>query len=133
MINKIANEIHKKGWGEENWLVNNEFFCAKELIFYKAGSKCSLHFHKLKKEYFKCIGGAFKIIGIDMLNGAKYLLNLNVNEGVMIENFEPHQMIALEDNSIILEVSTQHFEQDSFRLEPGDSQLSDNYIYDGQR
>ena len=35
---------------------------------------------------------------------------------VMIERGLPHQLIALEDNSTIFEVSTQHFDEDSYRI-----------------
>ena len=32
----------------------------------------------------------------------------------------PHQLIALEDTSEIFEVSTQHFDEDSYRIRVGD-------------
>ena len=39
--------VHKKGWGFEKWIVNNEFYYGKILHFEK-GKRCSFHFHKLK-------------------------------------------------------------------------------------
>jgi quercetin dioxygenase-like cupin family protein len=37
---------------------------------------------------------------------------------------QPHQMIAIEEGSCIFEVSTQHFNSDSYRIQPGSSQLT---------
>ena len=41
---------------------------------------------------------------------------------ITIERGMPHQLIALEDGSEIFEVSTQHFDEDSYRIRKGDSQ-----------
>ena len=48
-----------------------------------------------------------------------------INEGdvVYIERGKPHQLTALEDNSSIFEVSTEHFDSDSYRVWKGDSQV----------
>ena len=37
-------------------------------------------------------------------------------DSVLIERGLPHQLIALTDNSTIVEVSTQHFDEDSYRI-----------------
>ena len=37
-------------------------------------------------------------------------------DSVLIERGLPHQLTALQDNSIIFEVSTQHFNEDSYRI-----------------
>ena len=39
---------------------------------------------------------------------------------------QPHQMLAIEEGSCIFEVSTQHFDSDSYRILPGASQ-KDNF------
>jgi hypothetical protein len=39
---------------------------------------------------------------------------------------QPHQMLAIEEGSCIFEVSTQHFDSDSYRVMPGSSQ-KDNF------
>jgi hypothetical protein len=36
---------------------------------------------------------------------------------------QPHRMLALEEGSCIFEVSTQHFDSDSYRVQMGSSQL----------
>ena len=47
-----------------------------------------------------------------------------IEEGtcITIERGQPHQLVVLEDNSEIFEVSTQHFDSDSYRIRKGDSQ-----------
>ena len=41
---------------------------------------------------------------------------------VLIKRGLPHQLIALDDNSTVFEVSTEHFDEDSYRVWKGDSQ-----------
>ena len=42
--------------------------------------------------------------------------NTSPNLKVFHERGQPHQLIALEDNSIVFEVSTEHFDEDSYRV-----------------
>ena len=35
---------------------------------------------------------------------------------------QPHQMVAITEGATIFEVSTQHFDSDSYRVKPGSSQ-----------
>ena len=44
-------EVHTKGWGYEEWVVNNDLYCGKKLVLFK-NKKCSLHFHIKKDETF---------------------------------------------------------------------------------
>ena len=46
-----------------------------------------------------------------------------ISEGtcLTIERGSPHQLIALEDMSEIFEVSTEHFDEDSYRIRIGDT------------
>ena len=41
---------------------------------------------------------------------------LEKGDSVLIDRGLPHQLIALEDNSIVFEVSTEHFDEDSYRV-----------------
>ena len=54
--------------------------------------------------------------------------NQKVKEGDCIHLMpgQPHQMLAIEEGSCIFEVSTQHFDSDSYRILPGASQ-KDNF------
>ena len=42
-------ERHEKAWGHELWIINNEFYCGKLLVF-KAHKQFSMHYHLLKDE-----------------------------------------------------------------------------------
>lgn len=112
-------ERHMKGWGYEDWIVNNDKYCGK-LLFFKKDKKCSYHFHKIKDEVFYLQSGKLivKFADHDDLT--------NANEVVMLpgDSFHVytglrHQMIALEDSELF-EFSTQHFEEDSYRIQKGD-------------
>ena len=46
---------------------------------------------------------------------------LNVGDVVRQRVGQPHQLEAMTDG-IVFEVSTQHFDEDSYRVLPGDSQ-----------
>ena len=49
-----------KGWGYEDWIVNNDKYCGKEL-FFKKGKRCSYHYHELKDETFYIASGQLLI------------------------------------------------------------------------
>jgi mannose-6-phosphate isomerase-like protein (cupin superfamily) len=108
-----------KGWGFEKWIVNCEEYCGKILYLVK-GKKCSWHFHKLKDEVFYIQSG--KIIlryydGDDIALADEVILSrgdkFHVYRGLR------HQMEALEDTELF-EFSTQHFDEDSYRIINGD-------------
>ena len=116
-------EFHPKGWGHELWLVNCEKYCGKILYFNKAGNKCSFHYHKLKNEHFYCSAGGFliKMSWADDLEKSEMIYVFKGNT-IEIPIGLRHQMIALYDASELIEISTQHLEDDSYRVAPGDSQ-----------
>jgi len=106
----------EKGWGYELWIHNDEKYCGK-LLFFKAGKKCSLHFHKLKHETFYVQSGKLKCTFID--GDEVERTTLSVGDTKEIYPGLIHQMEALEDTTMF-EFSTQHFDEDSYRIEKGD-------------
>lgn len=42
-------ERHEKAWGHELWIINNELYCGKLLVF-KKDKEFSMHYHLLKDE-----------------------------------------------------------------------------------
>jgi mannose-6-phosphate isomerase-like protein (cupin superfamily) len=115
-----TTEIHPKKWGSEEWIVNNDRYCGKLLKFNK-GAKFSNHFHLLKDESWAVLSGSFILRYKNLSNGQDLTTDLKTGDCVDIPIGFPHQLEALED-SIILEVSTTHYEEDSYRILPGDSQ-----------
>ena len=107
-----------KGWGFEKWIVNNEKYCGKLLYIIK-DRKCSVHFHKLKSETFFLQRGKI-ILRYGKLDDTSLTeITLSVGDHFHVPQFLVHQMIALEDTELF-EFSTQHFDEDSYRLEKGD-------------
>jgi mannose-6-phosphate isomerase-like protein (cupin superfamily) len=109
--------IVPKGWGKEIIFVNNNEYCGKILCFDKY-KKFSMHYHLKKKETWYIIKGRFILVWIEPQNGITYSEYLNVGDIVTNERGEPHQLIALEDSELF-EVSTQHYDEDSFRMWKG--------------
>jgi quercetin dioxygenase-like cupin family protein len=108
-----------KGWGFEKWIVNNKEYCGKLLYFVKS-KKCSWHYHKLKDETFYIQSGKILLKyydGDDII--CAYDIILSKGDKFHIYRGLRHQVIALEDTELF-EFSTQHFEEDSYRLVKGD-------------
>jgi len=100
-------EEHEKVWGKEKWIVNHGKYCGKILCL-DEGYRCSYHHHKIKDETFHILKGNvhMKIEGTDFY--------LSVGDTVHIKPGVKHSFTGLEDSEI-LEISTQHFEDDSYR------------------
>ena len=118
-MNSSEIKFVPKGWGFEKWIVNCEEYCGKLLYFVK-GKKCSWHYHKLKDETFYIQSGCLilnysheddieKSQKIILSKGDKFHIPVGLR----------HQMIAIEDTEMF-EFSTQHFEEDSYRILKGD-------------
>ena len=109
-----------KGWGEELIIENNEMYCGKLLIF-KKGCKFSMHYHLIKDETWYVDKGEFIYRWIDTETAETIEQKLKPGDVVRQRVGQPHQIIALTDGTIF-EVSTQHFDEDSYRVMKGDSQ-----------
>jgi mannose-6-phosphate isomerase-like protein (cupin superfamily) len=106
----------EKLWGYELWIHNDSQYCGKLLVFPKSGAHFSMHYHMIKNETWYVQSGSFEFHYIDTEN-AKRVRNI-IKEGdvVYIQKGQPHQLVALEDNSVVFEVSTEHFDDDSYRI-----------------
>ena len=101
--------IYPKEWGAEHWIVNREY-CGKKLVL-KKGYRCSVHRHKIKDETFYVIKG-------------RILMEVNERQRVLMPGDkqhiavgEAHRFTGLE-NSEMIEFSTHHREDDSYRDVP---------------
>ena len=111
-----------KGWGYEIVWANNDKYCGKLLIFEHAGAKTSLVFHKEKAKSWFVNAGKFKVSFIDVTTGETKQAVLQEGQTADFGQLGPHQIEALEPNSIIFEVGTGDYVEDRFRLAPGDTQ-----------
>lgn len=108
-----------KGWGYEKWLVNFEKYCGK-LLFLAKDRKLSWHKHLQKEETFYVLSGqCFCTFGWDEDIKKASGLILRPGDVFHVPVGLVHRLEALEDCQIV-EFSTQHFDEDSIRIEKGD-------------
>jgi mannose-6-phosphate isomerase len=101
--------VVRKEWGEEHWIVNRAY-CGKKLLL-KRGFRCSIHRHPVKDETFHLEKG---LVWLE-LDGEGRLLR--PGDTVHIPPGTPHRFSGLEE-SVILEFSTRHEDEDCVRDEP---------------
>ena len=112
---KEPKRVEKK-WGHELWIHNDNQYCGKLLVFTHSGNKFSMHYHMIKNETWYVQEGAFQFDWIDTESAERCYTQLQKGDVVYIEKGLPHQLTALTDNSIVFEVSTEHFDEDSYRI-----------------
>jgi len=120
-------EIYKKAWGYENWIINNELYCGKLLVF-KKDKQFSMHYHLLKDEAWYISKGEFIYKWIDTENATEQETIVREGDCIHLMPGQPHQMLAITEGATIFEVSTQHFDTDSYRVKPGASQIDNKDI-----
>jgi mannose-6-phosphate isomerase-like protein (cupin superfamily) len=106
----------EKKWGHELWIHNDTDYCGKLLVFTKSGNKFSMHYHMIKDETWYVQKGAFQFDWIDTENGERCYTQIQEGDVVEIKKGLPHQLTALTEEATIFEVSTQHFDEDSYRI-----------------
>ncbi len=119
-MSELKSEIHEKKWGREEWIINHSKYCLKFLYFDKDRS-FSMHFHRDKEETWTVDEGIFLFKYIDTKDATHHEKIIKRGDIIHIVPLLPHQLICLEKGRII-EVSTYHSEEDSYRIIPGDSQ-----------
>jgi quercetin dioxygenase-like cupin family protein len=118
-IPKETQHIAQKGWGHERWVVNNELYCGKLLVFNK-GKCCSWHFHAVKDEVLLLHSGSLKVLystGNDI--GEAQEVILQPGDAFHVPVGLRHRMVALEESEVY-EFSTHHEDADSIRIQAGD-------------
>jgi len=116
----IHQRVIPKKWGEEIIIQNGEEYCGKILRIDK-GAQFSMHFHIKKKETWYVARGEFELRYIDTKDATEHFTKLRVGQIIEVERGDPHQLFSITGGDIF-EVSTQHFDDDSYRIRKGDSQ-----------
>ena len=98
-----------KAWGEEHWIVNRSY-CGKRMLL-RRGFRCSLHFHKKKDEVFFVTRGC---VYLELGDGERLM---RAGDHHHIPAGVEHRFWGVEDSEII-EFSTHHEDEDSYRI-PG--------------
>lgn len=110
----------EKGWGHEYIWATNDLYCGK-LMHFKKNAKFSMHFHAKKDESWYVLSGKFEVRYIQTKNASIQTEILTEGDTWRNEPLEPHQLICIEEGTII-EVSTPDSVEDNYRVMPGDSQ-----------
>jgi mannose-6-phosphate isomerase-like protein (cupin superfamily) len=106
----------KKKWGSELWIVNEPEYCGK-LLTVKPGHRCSMHFHKNKKETFFILNGTLALTVIDLSDASSKDLMLHAGESITLNPLTPHSFTAFGDTDCqVIEFSTHHEDSDSYRI-----------------
>ena len=116
--------VQAKGWGRELIWATNDKYCGKLMFFDRKGSKFSMHFHREKDESWYVLKGSFMLHILDCSNAEMSSSVLKTGDTWRNLPMSPHQLVAMEDDSIIIEVSTPDSVEDNFRIAKGDSQKS---------
>ena len=112
----------EKGWGREVIFADTEDYCGKLMIFDNVGDKGSMHFHLKKDESWFIAKGSFIVRWIDTTSARIHEHKLVVGDIWRNRPGEPHQLEALEKDSVVYEVSTHDDPNDSLRVLPGTGQ-----------
>jgi mannose-6-phosphate isomerase-like protein (cupin superfamily) len=123
MLERPSGKIDK-GWGYEIIWATNDLYCGKILVFEKAGAKTSMHYHKEKDKSWFVNAGQFQLIYIDTATTELKQVMLKEGDTWHILPLQPLQLIALQPDSMLIEVSTPDSISDTYRISPGDSQKS---------
>ncbi|MBI4144866.1 cupin domain-containing protein [Candidatus Woesearchaeota archaeon] len=109
----------QKGWGHELWIVNKPEYCGK-LLFFEKGKQLSWHYHRIKDETFYVQSGKvlLKYADHDDIYKAAELV-LSPGQQFHVRPGLRHRLIGLEESEVF-EFSTQHFDEDSIRIQKGD-------------
>ena len=122
MINKLCVELVHKVWGAEYIITNSALGCYK-ILYLEPNKMGSKHYHKEKNETFLIAEGNVRLEyeGVE----TEYLLQ---NNSFVIVPFHYHRFVAIDKPAKIIEISDQHFDSDTFRLESARDMTPDEII-----
>lgn len=107
-----------KTWGWESWFANSPLYCGKIIYvrFNRWSSEGKYHYHKLKDETFFVVSGTLRLEYYegDIARSAQLSWgdSFHVAPGVKHRFSTPTP-----EGCKFIEASTQHFEEDSYRVE----------------
>lgn len=118
-VKQSSPDVHPKGWGHELWIRNCNLYCGKILVFLPK-KKFSWHYHKVKDETFFVLEGELLLrFGYedDLANSS--CIELRPGAVFHVPPLLRHQLESI-TAAKVMEISTEHFEEDSIRIERGD-------------
>lgn len=115
---KVDKPKHvKKDWGSETWFANNQQhnYCGK-ILEIKKGQGTSMHFHIDKHEVFYILEGILEVSWIDTESAEEHIIYVPQGASMEMPQGVPHSLIASEVDVKLIEASTFHRDEDSYRL-----------------
>jgi len=103
-------------WGIEAPFTTASDYSGKILIFEKAHNKTSMHFHKEKHKTYFVNAGKFNIRYIDVKTAAVYDVEVEEGNTYEVVPLQPVQIIALADNSSLMEISNSTDNDDIYHV-----------------
>ena len=110
----------EKGWGKEVIFASTENYCGKFLQFNRAGDKTAVFLHAKKDKSWVVMEGIFRLTIVDTNNGNNHESILRKGDTWNNPPMLPHQLEALQENSIIIEVSTADDNNDIYYITASD-------------
>jgi len=109
MFKMEINEVKevKKIWGKEIWMANTDKYCGK-LLKIEKGKRCSIHYHKIKDETFYILEGRV------LMEDGEEIRIMDKGDVLRLKPGTKHRFSGLKD-SLIIEISTHHEDDDSYR------------------
>lgn len=109
-------KVVEKIWGKERWIANSPMYCCKMLDI-NHGYGTSIHHHKHKFETMTVIRGKFRIMLEDKVffMDEGDILHISPYQVHKIDSVRRFLVDGKHNFSTMLEVSTQHFDDDSIR------------------
>lgn len=123
MADFVFNKWVPKPWGGETIVVNCPLYCSKLLLF-KKGKSCSFQYHIKKTETLYVISGSV-LVRVSENDCIDYNGKFNINLASFINlqpgdhfHIEPgyRHMVTANLDSVVLETSTQHNDNDTIRV-----------------
>ena len=107
----------EKDWGSETWFANNleHNYCGK-ILEIKKGYSTSMHFHINKHEVFYILEGILEVNWIDTESAEEHIIYVPQGMSMEMPQGVPHSLIASEIDVKLIEASTFHRDEDSYRL-----------------
>lgn len=110
-------KLVEKRWGSEIWFANTHIhdYCGKILKITR-GNCSSMHYHLDKHETFYILEGTLQVNLIDTASGEEQEVFLKEGETLEIPQGQPHRLTADDRDVVMIEASTFHRDNDSYRV-----------------
>lgn len=122
----LNTPVEKKGWGREDFVYhkliedNQIIIDTVKFLHVEMGKRGSQHYHVEKDEFFIPIKGRFEVKIWDKFSYTEQSFMLYFGDRMFVPKGTIHQIVGVEKENILLEISSLDKPEDSFRIRRGD-------------